>query len=122
MKSSTERPRSLADIASCGSLVLALAGACVLGILGMANEVAPFATTSRGLLSGFLPRALLYVVWATEALAVVVGVGSFLLIRRHDVAAGGVIWIAVRGLLEIAAGLVEMLFMWLLIGHIIIGF
>jgi hypothetical protein len=101
----TPNQRSLAVKASWTALVLALACAGVFLIGQMTNQISPFEQSPRGLLTGFVPRAGLYVLWAGEALAVVVGIGSFLLIRRHDIASKAIIGIVARSLCGIAAGL-----------------
>jgi hypothetical protein len=99
----TPNQRSLAVKASWTALVLALGCAGVFLIGQVANQISPFEQSPRGLLTGFVPRAGLYVLWA--GLAVVVGIGSFLLIRRHDIASKAIIGIVARSLCGIAAGL-----------------
>ena len=86
------------------------------------NLIVRFETNERGLLAGFLPRATLYVLWAGEALAVVVGVVSFLLIRRHDIVSKAIIGIVARSLCGIAVGLIGTVVLRLIVGHIVIGF
>lgn len=60
--------------------------------------------------------------WAGEALAVFVGAGSFLLIRRNDFASKAIVGIVARSLGGIAVGLFGTLFLWLVVGHIVVGF
>ena len=84
------------------------------------NLIVRFETNERGLLAGFLPRATLYVLWAGEALAVVVV--SFLLIRRHDIVSKAIIGIVARSLCGIAVGLIGTVVLRLIVGHIVIGF
>ena len=48
--------------------------------------MSPFDGTKQGVLTGFLPRTVLYGLWAGEALTVLVGIASLLLIRRKDIA------------------------------------
>ena len=43
--------------------------------------MSPFDRTRQGLLTGLLPRTGLYVLWAGEAVAVIVGIGNFLFVR-----------------------------------------
>jgi hypothetical protein len=81
-----------------------------------------FGRTRQGVLTGFLPRTVLYVLWAGEALAVVVGLGSFLLIARKDIASKAIIGIVARSLCGIAVGLCGGLVLWLIVGHIVTGF
>ena len=122
MTSLTDPPRSLATKASWGSLGLALGGVCGCFLLQLLNVIVRFETNQRGLLTGLLPRTALYVLWAAEALAVVVGVVSLLLIRRHDIASKAVIGIVVRNLCGITVGLIGTFVLWLIVGHIVIGF
>ena len=122
MNSPTDPPRSLAAKASWASLGLALGGVCGCFFLQLLNLIARFETNERGLLVGILPRTTLYVLWAGEALAVVVGVVSFLLIRRHDIASKAIIGIVARSLCGIAVGLIGTVVLWLIVGHIVIGF
>ncbi|MEO8496785.1 MAG: hypothetical protein ABI614_17080 [Planctomycetota bacterium] len=69
-----------------------------------------------------LPRTALRVLWAAEALAVVVGILSFLLLRRRDLAERAIIGIVARSLCGIGVGLVGTVVLWLIVGHIVIGF
>ena len=88
------------------------------------DETIGFATQSpqRGILSGFLPRGALWVMWAGTGLAVIVGLGSFVLIRRADIASKAIIGIVVRSLIGIGVGLCEGVVLWLYVGHRVIGF
>jgi hypothetical protein len=118
----TDQPRSPAVKASWGSLGLALGCLCVFFLFQWADQVTPFARGARGVLTGFLPRALLYLLWAGEALAVVVGLASFLFIKRHDVTSKAVPGIVVRSLCGIVVGFFGTIFLWLVVGHTVIGF
>ena len=122
MNSPTDPGRSLAAKASWASLGLALGGVCGCFLLQLLNVIVRFETNQRGLLTGLRPRTTFYVLWAAEALAVVVGVVSFLLIRRHDIASKAIIGIVVRNLCGIAVGLIGSVVLWLIVGHIAIGF
>ena len=122
MSSPIDPPRSLAAKVSWASLGLALGGVCGCFILQLLNQIVRFETNERGLLMGFLPRTALYALWASEALAVVVGVVSFLLIRRHDIASKAIIGIVVRNLCGTVVGLIGTVVLWLIVGHIVIGF
>jgi ABC-type Mn2+/Zn2+ transport system permease subunit len=66
--------------------------------------MSPFDRTRQGVLTGLLPRTGLYLLWVVEPLAVVSGIGSFLLIRRNDVASETIIGIVARSLCGIAVG------------------
>ena len=122
MNSPTHPPRSLAAKASWASLGLALGGVCGCFILQLLNQMVRFETNERGLLVGILPRTALYALWASEALAAVVGVVSFLFIRRHDIASKSIIGIVVRSLCGITVGLIGTVVLRLIVGHIVIGF
>lgn len=120
----TARPRSLATKASWASLGLAVACVCAFVVFEMIDETIGFATQSpqRGMLTGFLPRGALWVMWAGTGLAVIVGLGSFVLIRRPDIASKAIIGIVVRSLIGIGVGLYACFFLWLYVGHRVIGF
>jgi len=122
MNSPTDQPRSLSVKASWASLGLALGCACIFVVFRVVEQMSPFEQTKHGLLTGFLPRTVLFVLWAGEALAVVIGIGSFLLIRRKDITAKAMVGIVARSLIGIALGLFGVLFLWLWIGHVVIGF
>ena len=122
MTSPTQQPRSHAVKASWTSLGLAFGCGFVFLIGQLVNQISPFAQTPRGLLAGFLPRAGLYVLWAGEALAVIVGLASLLLIRRADITSQAVVGMVAGSLCGIAVGLFGTLFFWLIVGHIVIGF
>ena len=122
MNSPTDPPRSLAAKASWASLGLALGGVGGCFFLQLLNLIVRFESNERGVLVSFLPRTTLYVLWAAEALAIVVGLVSFLLIRRHDIAAKAVIGIVVKSLCGIVVGLIGTVVLWLIVGHIVIGF
>jgi hypothetical protein len=55
-------------------------------------------------------------------LAVVVGFVSFLLIRRNDAVRQAIPGIMVRSLVGIVVGLIGTLILWLVVGHMVIGF
>jgi hypothetical protein len=86
------------------------------------DQIAPFERTRQGLLTGVLPRTGLCVLWAGVALAVIVGIGSFLLIRTEDVTSKVIIGIVARSLGAIAVGLFGVILLWLVVGHIVVGF
>lgn len=122
MTSPTPQPRSRAVKASWASLGLAFGCGFVFLIGQLVNQISPFAQTPRGLLVGFLPRAGLYVLWAGEALAVIVGLASLLLIRRADITSKAVVGIVAGSLCSIAVGIFGVIFFWLIVGHIVFGF
>lgn len=122
MASPTQPPRSRAVTATWTSLGLAFGCGFVFLFGQLVNQISPFAQTPRGLLAGFLPRAGLYVLWAGEALAVVAGLASLLLIRRADITSKAVVGIVAGSLCGIAVGLFGVIFFWLVVGHIVIGF
>jgi hypothetical protein len=86
------------------------------------DEQLSFAHTRQGVLTGILPRCILYLLWAGEGLAIFTGVGSFLCIRRNDIAAGAIVGIIARSLIGIAVGLFAGIILWLYVGHRVIGF
>lgn len=122
MTSPTQPPRSRAVKATWASLGLALGCGLVFLLGQFVNQISPFAQTPRGLLAGLLPRAILYVLWAGEALAVVVGLLGLMFIRRVDIDSKAVIGIVAGSLCGIAVGLFGTVFFWLVVGHIVIGF
>lgn len=122
MNPETEQPRSPAAKASWAALGLAVGCGCVLLLFEMLDGVAPFAHTRHGILTGSLPRTLLYVLWAGEALAVVAGVGSWFLIRRPDFNSKAIAGIVARSLCGVVVGLFGTLVLWLYVGHRVIGF
>ena len=122
MNSPTDNRRSNAAKASWASLGLALGCLCLYFVFQQVDQMSPFDRTRQGLLTDFLPRTGLYVLWAGEAFAVVAGVGSFLLIRRKDFASDAIIGIVARSLCGIAVGLYGVIVLWLIVGHIVIGF
>ena len=87
-----------------------------------ANDFTPFETTKVGVLTGLLPRTLLSVGLAVEVFAIVVGAGSFLLIRRKDVTSKAIPGIAGRSLCGIVVGFCGGVVLWLWVGHIVTGF
>jgi hypothetical protein len=87
----------------------------------MVSQMVAF-ETRHGVLTGFAPRTFLWLLWAGEGLAVLSGLGSFLLIRRQDVASKSVVGIAVRSTCGLIMGLVGGVVLWLVVGHIVIGF
>jgi hypothetical protein len=123
MKSPTARPRSLATKASWTSLGLAVGCVCAFIVFEVIDETIGFAQNKRhGLLTGFLPRGALWVMWAGTGLAVIVGLGSFVLIRQPDIASRAISGIVVRSLIGIGVGLCECVVLWLYVGHRVIGF
>ncbi len=115
-------PRSRAVKATWASLGLAFGCGLVFLLGQLVNQISPFEHSPRGLLTGFVPRAGLYLLWAGEALAVVVGLASLLLIRRTDIDTKAVVGIVAGSLCGIAVGLFGTIFFWLVVGHIVIGF
>ena len=122
MNSPTVPFRSLATKVSWASLGLALGGVCGCFILQLLNQMVRFETNARGLLVGILPRTALYALWASEALATLVGVVSLLLIRRNDIASKAIIGIVARNSCGIAVGLIGTVVLWLIVGHVVMGF
>lgn len=122
MTSPTQQPRSRAVKATWISLGLAFGCGFVFLVGQVVNVISPFEQTPRGPLAGFLPRAGLYLLWAGEALAVVAGLAGLLLIRRADITSKAVIGIVAGSLCGIAVGLFGVIFFWLIVGHIVIGF
>ncbi len=119
----TTYSRSMAVKVSWASLGLALGCLCVFYIFQQIDQVSPFdRAPKQRLLTSFLPRAGLYVLWVGEALAVVAGIGSFLLIRRKDISSMAVIGISVISLCGIGIGLYGTILLWLMVGQIVIGF
>ena len=86
------------------------------------EQGSPFDQTSQGVLTGYLPRAVLVLLWVVEALAAVVGIGSFLVIRREDITSKAIVGVVVSSLGGIALGLMGAVFLWLYVGHRVIGF
>lgn len=122
MNSSTAQSRSLATRASWTSLGLAVGCVCAFVVFGVLDETIEFAQTPHGVLTGFLPRGALWAMWAGTGLAIIVGVGSFVLIRRTDIASKAIIGIIVRSLIGIGVGLCACVVLWLYVGHRVIGF
>lgn len=122
MSSPTVSPSSTAVQASWASLGLALgcAGAFVLFL--MVDQMSSFDRTKQGVLTGFAPRTILYLVWAGEALAAIVGIGSFVFVRQRDRDSHAICGIAVRSVCGIALGLCGAVVLWLVVGHVVIGF
>jgi hypothetical protein len=116
------QPRSLAAKASWVSLGLALGCACAFLVFSVIDEAIGFAHTRQGVLTGFLPRAALWMMWAGTGLAVITGIGSFLFIRRPDITSKAIIGIVARSLCGIGAGLCGCVVLWLYVGHRVIGF
>lgn len=122
MTSPTQPPRSRAVKATRASLGLACGCGLVFLVGHLVNQIFPFAQSPRSLLAGPLPRAGLYVLWAGEALAVITGLAGLLLIRRADITSRAIVGIVAGSLCGIAAGLFGVIFFWLFVGHIVIGF
>ena len=119
---STKPRTSLAGRTSWASLGLALGGIAVLLFFQGVDQLFGFERGSRGVLSGFLPRLALYVAWAAEAFAVVAAAGCFFMIRRTDKENGTIGGIIVRALCGLAVGFIGSVLLWLVVGHIVIGF
>jgi hypothetical protein len=122
MNSPTNAPRSLAAKASWTSLGLAAGCAFAFIVFAVIDETIGFAHTRQGVLTGFLPRAALYTMWAGTGLAVIVGLGTFVFIRRTDITSKAIIGIATRSLIGVTVGLGSCVLLWLYIGHRVIGF
>lgn len=86
------------------------------------NRLWPFETTRQGVLTHWLPRTLLCLVWAGEAAAALIGLASLAMIRQRDVIANAIAGIVVRSLFGIAVGLVGTVVMFLIVGHVVVGF
>lgn len=114
--------RSLAAKVSWVSLVLAVGCVCAFIVFGVIDETFQFAQTRRGVLAGFLPRTALWLMWAGTALAVIAGLGSFVLIRRPDITSKAIIGIVARSLMGILIGLCGCVVLWLYVGHRVVGF
>lgn len=113
---------TVAKKSSWTSVGLSLGCAGVFLVFLMMDQMSPFDRTRQGVLTGFLPRTVLFLVWTGEALAVIVGIGSFLLIRREDRDANAIVGIVARSLCGIAVGLFGTVVLWLVVGHMVIGF
>ena len=122
MKSPDDRPRSLASQASWLGFALATGSTCIFLAFLMIEKVLPFDQTKQGVLTGFLPRTVLVVVWLGETVAAFIGFSSFLIVRRLDVNSKAIIGISVRGLTAVVLGLSGSLVLWLYVGHRVIGF
>ena len=114
MNTETEQPRSPAAKASWAALVLALGCACGYLICVVVSQNSPFFQTKHGVLT----LTVLYVLWAGEGLAVVLGVASFLLIRKGDMVPVAIVGIVARSLCGIIVGLFGTLVLWLVVGHV----
>jgi hypothetical protein len=113
---------SFAVVASWTALSLALGCVGAVLLLQLVNEISPFGRTRQGVLTGFLPRAVLCLAWAGEALAVIVGCGSLFLVRRADATSKSLQGIGARSLCAVAVGLCGSVVLWLIVGHVVIGF
>ena len=123
MNSPTDQPQSLAAKASWFCLGLGFGCSSILLLFLVVDQtLSPFDQTRHGVLTGFLPRTVLFVLWAGEALAAVVGIGSFMLIRREDITSKAIGGIVARSLGGIVVGSFGVLFLWLYVGHRVIGF
>lgn len=119
---SPEKPSSIAVKASWTSLALCVATACLFAVYLVGDQLSPYDHTGQGVLKGFLPRATLVVVWVGAALTAFTGIASLLLIRKTDITTKAVYGIAGRGVCGIVAGLLGVLVMWIIVGHVVIGF
>ena len=115
-------PQSIAAKMSWASLCLALGCLIIFLIFQQVDRMSPFDRTRQGLLTDFRTRTGLYVLWAGEALAVIAGIGSVLLMRRKDIASEAVIGIVMRSLCGVVVGLCGVIFLWLIVGHVVVGF
>jgi hypothetical protein len=122
MSSSAETSRSIATYVSWTSVLLAAGGVVCFLVFQVVDEFAPFEKTRIGVLTGFLPRALLSVGYVAAVLAIVLGAGSFLLIRQRDIISKAIPAIVGRSLCGIAVGLCAGVVLWLWVGHIVTGF
>lgn len=122
MNAPAKTTRSLAANISWVSLGLAVGCACAFIVFCVFDESTGFAHTRRGILTGLLPRTSLWLMWAGTALAVIAGLGSFVLIRRPDITSQAIIGIVVRSLCGIIIGLGECVVLWLHVGHRVVGF
>lgn len=114
--------RSIASRTSWTCLVLALSGTVSFIAFQVINGISPFETTGQGVLTGMFPRIVLCGLFAVEALAVAIGVASFLLVRQRDKTSKAIVGIVLRSVCGIVAGLCAGLVLWLVVGHIVIGF
>ena len=121
MNAPAKTTRSLAAKISWVSLGLAVGCVCALVAFDVIDETFQLAQTRRGVLAGFLPRTALWLMWAGTALAVIAGLGSFVLIRP-DITSKAIIGIVVRSLCGIIVGLGGCVVLWLYVGHRVIGF
>ncbi len=122
MTPTLDQRRSPAVKASWASLGLALGCACAFLVFQALDAAAPFEQTRQGVLTGIVPRTLLYLLWAGEALAVVAGGAGLVLIRRPDVVSQSLAGILVRSLSGIMIGLPGVIFFWLYVGYRVVGF
>jgi len=102
--------------------VLAFGGILGFLVFQAVDQIAAYEVTRHGILTGFLPRAVLCVLLAGEVLAVVIGAVSLLLIRQRDKTSKAILGIVLRSLCGAVAGLCAGLFLWLFVGHVVIGF
>ena len=72
MNAPAKTTRSLAAKISWVSLGLAVGCVCAFVVFVVIDEMFGFAHTRHGVLTGFLPRGALWVMWAGTALAVIV--------------------------------------------------
>jgi ABC-type Mn2+/Zn2+ transport system permease subunit len=123
MNDPTTQPRSLATKGSWISLGFAIGCGCAFVVFEVIDETIGFAhNTPHGMPTGFLPRSALWVMWAGAGLAVIVGLASFVLIRRPDIASKAIVGIVVRSMIGIGVGLCACVVLWLYVGHRVIGF
>jgi hypothetical protein len=114
--------RSLAVKASWISFGLVIGCVCAFLCFSVIDETFRFAHTRHGVLTGFLSRTALWLMWAVTGLAVITGLGSLVLIRRPDITSKAIIGIVARSLIGILAGLFGCVVMWLIVGHRVVGF
>ena len=120
--SSQEKSSSIAVRASWTSVALCLATVCLFGIYLIDDQLSSYDHTGQGVLKGFFPRAALSIAWLGAALTALSGLVSLLLIRKVDVETESVYGIVGRGVFGIITGLIGVLILWIVVGHVVVGF
>ena len=121
MSSPAAKP-SMATKASWASLTFCFGCMCLVGVYLIADHVSPHARSGQGVLLGLLARVTLVVGWVAAGLTALVGIASLLLIRKVDIMTNAVYGIVGRGVFGAIAGLLGSLVLWLVVGHVVIGF